>query len=121
MGCSWRMRVPCLGGTGPSVPSHLDGRRCSAMACRGQRSPRPGHTGLGGGGALPRRWLLVKEGLRGGGQQSPRPGHTSLKGRGVLPRCGCVFNEGLRRATVPKVRAHQAEGIGSPAQAVVDV
>ena len=162
-------------GDGDSCPS---GGLCSRRACGGQRSPRPGHTSPGGRGVLPKRWSLLKEGLRGaavpkarahqpggmgspaqvvvgaqrgptggtspqvpgtpargdgepcpgggrcpkrdcGGQQSPRPGHTRLRGRGVLPKWWSLLKEGLRGATVPKARAHQAGGTGSPAQAVV--
>ena len=49
-------------GDGDSCPS---GGRCSRRAYGGQRSPRPGHTSLGGRGVLPKRWSLLKEGLRG--------------------------------------------------------
>ena len=31
----------------------------------GRSSLRPGHTSLGGWGVLPRRWSVLKEGLRG--------------------------------------------------------
>ena len=31
----------------------------------GSSSQQPGHTGLGGWGVLPKRWLVLKEGLRG--------------------------------------------------------
>ena len=84
------------GGSSPQGPGTLasgDGEsrpcagRCSRRACGGQQSPRPGHTSLGGRGGLPRRWSVLKEGLRG--------------------------------AAVPKARAHQPGGTGSPAQVVV--
>ena len=41
-------------------------------ACGGQQSPRPGHTSLGGRGVLPKRWSLLKEGLRGVAVPKPR-------------------------------------------------
>ena len=49
-------------GDGKSSPG--DGR-CSRRARRGHQLPRPGHTSVGGRGVLPRRWSVLREGLRG--------------------------------------------------------
>ena len=72
--------TPALG-DGESCPG---GARCSRWVCGRQKSPRPGHTSLGGRGVLSRRWSVLEEGLRGAAV--PRPGHTSLGERGVLHR-----------------------------------
>ena len=118
------------------------------MACRGQQSPRPGHTSFKGRGVPPRWWSVLKKVFRGaavpkaraqqpretgfptwgvvgaqgrptGGHHLPRRGHTILGGRGVLLRRWSVLKMGLRRAAVPKARAHQPRGTGSPAEVVI--
>ena len=93
------------------------GVRCSRSFCRGQQLTKPGHTSLGGQGVLPKRWSVLKEGLRV--QRLPRPGHTRLGGRGGLPRKWAMLKEGLWGAAAPKARAHLRGGNGSPIQAVV--
>ena len=90
---------------------------------------------------LPKRWSVIKEGLRGvavlngpgspargngsppqalvgaqarrGGDNSSQPlGHTSLGGRGVLPRRWLVLKEDLRGAAAPNGPASLAWGDG---------
>ena len=96
-------------GDGESCPG---GDRCSRSACGGQLLPT---APLGGWGVLPRRWSVLKEGLRG--VAAPNGLGTSSGGRGVLPRRWSVLKEGLWGAVAPN---SPLGGTGSPAQAVVD-
>ena len=106
-------------GDGESCPG---GDRCSRSACGGQLLPA---APLGGWGVLPRRWSVLKEGLRGvavpnglgtssggrgvlpkrkvgaqagrvGGSSSQQPGHTGLGGWGVMPTRLLVLKDGLQ-------------------------
>ena len=74
-------------GDGESCPG---GDRCSRSACGGQLLPT---APLGGWGVLPRRWSVLKEGLRG--VAVPHGLGTSSGGRGVLPRRWSVLKEGF--------------------------
>ena len=114
----------------------------------GSTSQRPGHTRLGGRGVLPRRWWVLKEGLRGvavsnglgtpapgdgdsaqavvgsqrghvGGSSSQRRGHTSLGGRGIRPGGGRCSRRACGGQQLPTARAHQPRGTGGPAQPMV--
>ena len=69
-------------------------------------------------GSLVQAVVGAQGGLAGG--SSPQgPGTPVLGGRGVLFRRWSVLKEGLREAAVPKARAHQFGGTGSPVQAVL--
>ena len=100
-----------LGGAGGSCPG---GGRCLRRACGGQQLPRPGHTSMGGRGVLPRRWLVLNEGLRGvavpNGPRTPSWGDAES-----YPGGGRCSSRGLRGAAAPEARAHQHGGTGSPA------
>ena len=72
-------------------------------------SQRPGHTSLGGPGVLPRRWSVLKGGLRG--TTAPNGlGTPALRGRGVLLKRWWVLKEGLRGAAVPNGPGRPALG-----------
>ena len=121
------MALTLAWGHGESCPG---GGRFSRRACTGSSSLRPGHTSLGDGEALPRRWLVIKEGMGGttvpngpgtlawgtgsaaqavvgaqgglaGGSSSQRPGLTSLGGRGFPPRRWLLLTEGVWVAVAP--------------------
>ena len=134
-----------LGGTGSPAQAEVGAQ---GNLRGGGSFLRPGHTGLGGRGFLPRWWLALKEGLGGtisqqsghtslGGTGSPaqaevgaqgnltgggsflRPGHTGLGGRGFLPRWWLALKEGLG-GTISQQSGHTSlGGTGSPAQAEV--
>ena len=81
-------------------------------------SQRSGHTSLGGRGVLPRRWSVLKAGVRGvavsNGPSTPALGDGELcPGGGWCSRGACGGHQ------LPTARAHQPRGTGKPVQAVV--
>ena len=106
----------------------------------GSSSQRLRYNSLGARRVLPRRWLVLKEGLWGavalnsllggtgsppqvvvGAQQGPAgvsgyqwPGNTSLGGRGVVPRRWSMLKEGLPEVAVFSGPGTLASGDGEP-------
>ena len=77
----------------------------------GSSTLRPGHISPGGWGVLPRRWLLLKEGLQGAVAPNG-PGTPAIGGWRVLPRRWLVLKEGLQGAATPNGPGTLARGDG---------
>ena len=71
----------------------------------GSSSQQPGHTSLGGRGALPRRWSVLKENLWGAAVPND-PATPAGGGRGVVPRVRSVPKERNSCNALPRCLRH---------------